>query len=89
MHRAAVRHERPDGQVDPQHARLHRRIRNGSTQERQAEGIAAAKLKGVYKGRKPIIDPAKVRELKVAGVGVSNIARQLGIARQSVYRVLQ
>ena len=32
--------------------------------ERQMEGIAKAKAAGVYKGRKPSIDPNKVREMK-------------------------
>jgi DNA invertase Pin-like site-specific DNA recombinase len=31
--------------------------------ERQMEGIAAAKARGVYTGRKPRIDPATVRRL--------------------------
>jgi DNA invertase Pin-like site-specific DNA recombinase len=33
--------------------------------ERQLEGIANAKAKGVYTGRKPSIDPAEVRRLQV------------------------
>jgi len=57
--------------------------------ERQLEGIKAAKAKGIYKGRKPSIDPAQVRRLlEVEGLGPSAIARQLGIGRASVYRVL-
>ena len=57
--------------------------------ERQLEGIQAAKAKGVYKGRKPSIDPAEVRRLREAeGLGPSAIARRLGIGRASVYRVL-
>jgi DNA invertase Pin-like site-specific DNA recombinase len=32
--------------------------------ERQLEGIANAKARGVYKGRPPTIDAAKVRELR-------------------------
>ena len=32
--------------------------------ERQLEGIKAAKARGVYKGRKPSIDPAEVRRLR-------------------------
>ena len=57
--------------------------------ERQLEGIRAAKAKGVYKGRKPSIDPAEVRRLREAeGLGPSAIARRLGIGRTSVYRVL-
>jgi DNA invertase Pin-like site-specific DNA recombinase len=57
--------------------------------ERQLEGIKAAKAKGVYKGRKPSIDPAEVRRLHEAEkLGASAIARRLGIGRASVYRVL-
>lgn len=57
--------------------------------ERQAEGIAAAKAKGVYKGRKPSIDRDEVGRLRSEGLGASEIARQLGIGRASVYRVLE
>src|SRR5215468_2264062 len=53
--------------------------------ERQLEGIAKAKLAGIYKGRKPSIDVAKVRELKAAGIGPAAIAKQLKIGRASVY----
>ncbi|MEN3238723.1 recombinase family protein [Methylobacterium ajmalii] len=56
--------------------------------ERQMEGIAKAKAAGVYKGRLASIDPAKVRALKADGLGPAAIARQLGIARASVYRAL-
>jgi DNA invertase Pin-like site-specific DNA recombinase len=57
--------------------------------ERQLEGIAAAKARGVYKGRKPSIDAAEVRRLAATGMGGTEVARQLGIARASVYRLLQ
>ena len=59
--------------------------------ERQMEGIAAAKARGVYagKGRKPTIDVAEVRRLKNEEKrGPAKIARQLKISRASVYRVL-
>jgi len=56
--------------------------------ERQMEGIAKAKRQGVYKGRKPTIDPAKVRELKATGTGATEIAKALKVGRASVYRVL-
>jgi DNA invertase Pin-like site-specific DNA recombinase len=55
--------------------------------ERQLEGIAKAKAAGVYKGRKPSIDPAEVARLKAEGLGASAIAKRLGIGRASVYRV--
>ena len=57
--------------------------------ERQLEGIAKAKAAGVYKGRPPSIDPARVRELKAQGIGATQIAKALGIGRASVYRVLE
>ena len=57
--------------------------------ERQLEGIAAAKGRGVYKGRKPSIDPAEVRRLREQEkLGPAAIAKRLGIGRASVYRVL-
>ncbi len=57
--------------------------------ERQMEGIAKAKAKGVYKGRKPIIDVDEVRRLKEEeGLGATEIAKRLKIVRSSVYRVL-
>jgi len=57
--------------------------------ERQMEGIAKAKEAGVYKGRPPSIDAAKIAVLKADGLGASAIAKQLGIGRASVYRALR
>ena len=56
--------------------------------EHQLEGIAAAKARGVYKGRKRSIDETGVRRLRSQGLGPTEIARQLGIGRASVYRAL-
>jgi len=55
--------------------------------ERQREGIAKAKAAGKYKGRPVSIDAAQIRQLK-AEMGPAAIAKRLGIARSSVYRVL-
>ena len=57
--------------------------------ERQMQGIAKAKERGVYKGRKPSVDVEKVKELKAEGLGASAIAKHLGIGRASVYRALE
>jgi DNA invertase Pin-like site-specific DNA recombinase len=57
--------------------------------ERQMEGIAKAKERGVYKGRKPSVDVEKVKELKESGMGASAIAKEMGIGRACVYRALQ
>lgn len=56
--------------------------------ERQREGIEKAKLAGKYRGRKPTIDPSRVKELHQTGMGPAAIARELQIARASVYRAL-
>lgn len=56
--------------------------------ERQLEGIAEAKLRGVYKGRKPTIEVVKIQALADQGLGATKIARQLGIGRASVYRAI-
>ena len=57
--------------------------------ERQMEGIARAKSKGVYKGRKSNINVEKIKSLKDEGMGATAIARELGIHRDSVYRLLK
>src|SRR4051812_11936092 len=56
--------------------------------ERQLEGIADAKARGVYKGRKASMDVAKIKELRASGMGPTAIAKALKIGRASVYRVL-
>ena len=58
--------------------------------ERQAEGIAHAKAKGVYKGRKPTArEKAKdIIELTNKGLTRREVAERLNIGIASVYRVL-
>ena len=57
--------------------------------ERQLEGIARAKQKGVYQGRKSNISVERIKELKAEGLGATAIARELNIHRDSVYRLLK
>jgi DNA invertase Pin-like site-specific DNA recombinase len=60
--------------------------------ERQREGIDAAKAKGPgspFKGRPSSIDHARIAKLHLNGMGASSIAKELGIARSSVYRYLE
>ena len=57
--------------------------------ERQMEGIAKAKAKGVYKGGKKKIDVSEIRRLKNEGLGATKIAKELNIHRDSVYRLLK
>ena len=55
---------------------------------RQREGIEAAKLKGVYQGRKRTISAKKVKQLLQAGMSKAEIAKAMNISRQSIYRCL-
>ena len=57
--------------------------------ERQLEGIAKAKEKGVYKGGRSKIDVEQIRKLKEEGLGATAIAKRMGIHRDSVYRLLK
>ncbi|MDO8769382.1 MAG: recombinase family protein [Burkholderiaceae bacterium] len=56
--------------------------------ERQREGIAIAKSKKLYKGRKPALDKvavAKLQQMVADGMSKVEIAEKLGISRASVY----
>ena len=60
--------------------------------ERQREGIAIAKAKGVYTGRKAALDAvqvAKLKELVADGVAKTKIAAQLGVSRATVYSYMK
>ena len=57
--------------------------------KRQAEGIAKAKHRGVYKGRTAKVRTERIRELIELGYSKSDIARELGICRNTVWRALQ
>lgn len=58
--------------------------------ERQREGIEAAKKAGKYRGRKPTarMQADAVLERRRRNLGVSRIAREVGISRSSIYRIL-
>ena len=56
--------------------------------ERMREGIAIAKVAGKYKGRKPALNPDRVKELvsrAAAGEKKTALAREFGISRETVY----
>lgn len=55
---------------------------------RQREGIQKAKAAGRYKGRPKSIDRTTVHQLAKYGLSQRQIARNLGIARSSVARIL-
>ena len=60
--------------------------------ERQREGIAIAKRKGVYKGRRPSLDASKMAALRSrleSGAPKALVAREFGISRQTLYTALQ
>ncbi|HAF2715629.1 TPA: recombinase family protein [Salmonella enterica] len=57
--------------------------------ERTNEGRQEAKLKGIKFGRRRSVDRSIVLELHQKGTGATEIARQLSIARSTVYKILE
>ena len=60
--------------------------------ERQMEGIALAKQRGVYHGRKPSLSGTDITELRrrvAAGEKKARIARDFKISRETLYKYLR
>lgn len=60
--------------------------------ERQREGIAIAKARGVYKGRRPALtaeQAAQVRARRAAGEHPDDLAKAFGVSRATVYNALR
>jgi DNA invertase Pin-like site-specific DNA recombinase len=60
--------------------------------ERQREGIAQAKKRGAFKGRRESLSEAGAAELRqqiAAGVSKAQVAREFGISRQTLYQYLR
>ena len=62
--------------------------------ERQREGIAKAKQRGVYKGRKrKLTDPAQIQQIvaeaTALGANKTHVAQRHGLSHQTLYKYLQ
>ena len=60
--------------------------------ERQREGIAQAKKRGAFKGRKKSLSQSEVAQMRqriAAGMSKSQAAREFGISRQTLYQYLR
>ena len=57
--------------------------------ERTNEGRVEAQAKGIKFGRKESVDRKKLKELKESGLGATAIAKAMGIARSTVYRLMK
>lgn len=60
--------------------------------ERQREGIALARRRGVYKGRKRSLSPERALELRrraADGEAKTALAREFGISRETLYQYLK
>jgi DNA invertase Pin-like site-specific DNA recombinase len=60
--------------------------------ERQREGIALARQRGAYRGRKPALPEETVAELRrraAAGETKARLAREHGISRETLYQYLR
>lgn len=60
--------------------------------ERQREGIALAKKRGAYRGRRRALSPeqtTKLRQRVAAGEKKATLARELGVSRETLYQYLR
>jgi DNA invertase Pin-like site-specific DNA recombinase len=60
--------------------------------ERQKEGIALAKQRGVYRGRKNSLSPEQVSEMKqraASGEPKAALAREFGVSRETIYQYIR
>jgi DNA invertase Pin-like site-specific DNA recombinase len=57
--------------------------------ERTNEGRLEAKLKGVKFGRKRTVDREKIVAMYRQGIGATEITRQTGVGRSTVYKILE
>ncbi|WP_258725229.1 recombinase family protein [Cellulomonas sp. NS3] len=60
--------------------------------ERQREGIAAAKQRGAYTGRRPALTPERAQQLReraATGEPKSALAKEFGISRETLYNYLR
>ena len=69
-----------------------RRIVQTLIRERQREGIALAKQRGAYRGRKKSLSSERIAELRQrveAGEQKTKLAREFGISRETLYQYLR
>ncbi len=60
--------------------------------ERQREGIEVARARGAYRGRRRAVSPAQVEQVRArvaAGESKAALARELGVARETLYQALR
>jgi DNA invertase Pin-like site-specific DNA recombinase len=64
---------------------------NAFFRERRAAGIANAKRRGVYEGRKPGStkgEPSRAKELRAKGLSAAAIAAAMGTCERTIWRYL-
>jgi DNA invertase Pin-like site-specific DNA recombinase len=60
--------------------------------ERQLEGVAIAKKKGLYKGRKPKFTQSQIDEIKArakSGEKKTALAREFDVSRETIYKIIK
>jgi DNA invertase Pin-like site-specific DNA recombinase len=60
--------------------------------ERQLEGVAIAKKKGLYKGRKPKFTQSQIDEIKArakAGEKKTALAKEFEVSRETIYKIIK
>ncbi len=83
--------ETPTGRAMWQMIGILAELERSQIKERTQAGIAAAKARGVQFGRKRILKPYQVQQIRKpihAGEGPSDVAESLNIGRSTLYRAL-
>lgn len=60
--------------------------------ERQREGIAAARARGAYRGRRPSLTPDQITQIRseaATGVPKTKLARRYSVSRETIYKALK
>lgn len=86
LQQGAVDTTKPEGRLMLQLLGSFAEFEHSIRKERQKEGIEKAKAAGRYRGRPPSVRPDEIQVLLQSGMGPTAVAKQLGIARASVYR---
>ena len=64
---------------------------NDLRKERQADGIALAKTRGIHLGRKSVLSQEQINELKqkrIEGIKIKDLMTEFRISKASVYRLI-
>lgn len=90
LHQQAIDTSTPSGRAMFQMLGVFAEFERGMIRERVNAGLARAKAKGVKLGRRPVapVIERRIRELRIGGMGILKIGREVGVGTSVVQRVM-